>query len=87
MGKGIAVVEHHVSTDAKYCEHIHADDGFGERSLCSYCKIREKHGKRGTPIRHLPRCTLFDEWLEKEGFSTLRCEACKIACGEVIDGD
>lgn len=83
MGKGIAVVEHRVSTDAKYCEHIRADDGFGERSLCRYCVTREKTGKRGTPIRRLPRCTLFDEWLEKEGFSTLRCEACKIACGEV----
>ena len=84
MGKGIAVVEHHVSTDERFCEHHHASDGFGERSVCSYCAMRERHGKRGTPIRRLPRCTLFGEWLEKEGFNTLRCEACKIACGEPL---
>lgn len=84
MCKGIAVVEHRVSTDAKYCEYDDPDDGFGERSLCRYCVTREKTGKRGTPIQRLPRCKLFDEWLEKEGFNRLRCEACKIACGEVI---
>ena len=83
MSKGLAIVEHHVSTDAKFCEHVHASDGFGERSLCAYCKMREKHGKRGTPIRRLPRCTLFDEWLETNGVNTTRCDACKIACGEV----
>lgn len=55
MGKGLAIVEHHVSTDAKFCEHSDPSDGFCERSLCGYRVMREKHGKRGTPIQRLPR--------------------------------
>lgn len=80
---GIAVVEHQVSTNLRYCEYDGPDDGFGERSVCRYRVTRGKTGKRGEAIRQIPRCTLFEEWLEKEGFSTKRCLACRIACREV----
>lgn len=83
MSKGIAVVEHRVSTDPKYCEYNAPDDGFGERSVCRYRVTRIKTGKRGKAVKRLPRCALFEEWLEKEGFSTVRCLACRVACGEV----
>lgn len=83
MSKGIAVVEHHVSTHPKYCEYNAPDDGFGERSVCRYRVRREKTGKIGGAIKRYPRCDLFKEWLENDGFSTVRCLACRVACGEV----
>lgn len=83
MGKGIAVVEHRVSTNPKYCDYNDPSDGFGERSVCRYCVTRGKTGKRGQPVKQLPRCALFEEWLYKEGFNTVRCLACRKACGEV----
>lgn len=82
MGRGIAVVEHKVSTHPITCEHDDPNDGFGERSVCFYCVPTWKTGKRGTSAKRLPRCKLFHEWLEKDGFLTLRCAACKKACGE-----
>lgn len=83
---GIALVEHHVSDDPVYCEHSHPDDGFMEYSLCSYLKNRDRHGKKGRIDRGLPRCTLFNEWLEKDGYKHRRCNACKKACGAKMDG-
>ena len=82
---GVAVVEHQVSTDPAYCEHSHPDDGFCEHSLCAYMKHRDRHGKKGRIDRGLPRCTLFNAWLEKEGWKHKRCSECKVACGAVID--
>lgn len=87
MSKGIAVVEHRVSTHPKYCEYNVPDDGFGERSVCRYHVTRGKTGKRGDPVKQLPRCTLFEEWLEREWFNTVRCLACRVACGEVRDDE
>ena len=83
MSKGIAVVEHRVSTDPVFCTFDSPDDGFGERSVCAYQAYRDRHGKDGRIERHLPRCTLFGEWLNKPGLDCLRCAACKKACGEV----
>lgn len=83
---GIALVEHRVSTDAVYCEHSRPDDGFMEYSVCSYLKMRDRHGKKGRIDRGLPRCALFNEWLEKDGYKHFRCDACKKACGARMDG-
>lgn len=83
MSRGIAVVEHRVSTDLKYCEYNDPSDGFCERSVCRYYVTRIKTGKRGKAVKRLPRCDLFKEWLEKDGFSAVRCLACRVACGEV----
>jgi hypothetical protein len=83
MGRGVAIVTHSVSTNDRYCEFNSPSDGFGERSVCQYYTIRHKTEKRGSWAKLLPRCTLFGEWLEREGVSTVRCTACKIACGEV----
>lgn len=82
MGKGIAIVEHHVSTDPVYCTFDGPDDSFGMRSVCRYQVIRDKHGPGGRVDRGLFRCILFNEWLERNGVDCLRCQACKRACGE-----
>ena len=83
MSKGIAVVEHQVSTDPVYCTFSSPDDGFMEKSVCAYQVYRDRHGAGGKIERHLPRCKLFNEWLKKPGLDCLRCDACKAACGEV----
>jgi len=83
VGKGVAVVEHRVSTDPVYCTFDSPDDGFGERSQCRYQKECDRLGKGGVIARRLPRCTLFNVWLEKPGIYCIRCDACKAACGEL----
>ena len=82
MFKGIVMVAHHVSTDPVYCEFDGPDDGFCERSVCRYLRKEFKTQGRGRSAIKLPRCSLFKAWLEKEGFSTLKCDRCKEACAE-----
>ena len=84
---GVAVVEHSVSTDPQFCSFSSSTDGFGERTLCCHMRLRNKTGKGGSVQYNLPRCLLFSEWLEKSGIFTLRCTACKKACGEVVKGE
>lgn len=40
--------------------------------------MRDKKGKKGTPIQYgLPRCTLFAQWLEKGDLGNLlKCNQC-----------
>lgn len=83
MSKGIAVVEHRVSTDPVYCTFSSPDDGFMEMSVCRYLTHRDRNGRGGKIERALPRCKLFNEWLDRPGFDCLRCDACKRACGEL----
>jgi len=87
MGYGIAFVAHKVSTDPKYCTHDSPDDGFMERSVCSYQVLRDRHGPHRKIERKLPRCALFNVWLEVEpGKGCVRCNQCKVACGEMEAG-
>ena len=84
MGYGIAFVAHSVSTDPQYCAFDGPDDGFMEKSVCGYQKLRDRHGPKGKIERKLPRCALFNVWLEVEpGKGCVRCAQCKIACGEI----
>lgn len=76
-------VEHEIPEDEKYCMEFGKG---GWRTLCRYLKSRDRHGKRGTPIqRNLPRCTLFNEWLEKDMHVEIKCEQCKQACSEGVE--
>lgn len=87
MGYGIAFVAHKVSTDPEYCTHDAPDDGFMERSVCSYQVLRDRHGPKGKIERRLPRCKLFNVWLKVEPIKgCIRCNQCKIACGEMEAG-
>ena len=86
MPKGIAVVSLRVSTDPQYCEYVAPEDTNGWRSVCSFMKIRDRHGRGGRIDRRLPKCSLFGEWLESNGYNHIRCDKCKIACGE-MDGE
>ena len=86
MGKGIATVQLRVSTDPKYCQFVAPDDTNGWHSTCPYRAIRDRHEKGGKIDRILPKCTLFGEWLESNGYYNIRCDKCKIACGE-MDGE
>lgn len=87
MGYGIAFVAHKVSTDPEYCTYDAPDDGFMERSVCSNQVLRDRHGPGGKIERKLPRCALFNVWLEVEpGKGCVRCNQCKIACGEMEAG-
>lgn len=84
MPKGIAIVAHRVSTDPEYCVFNALDDGFGEKSMCRYLKYRDRtHGRQKPVEKQLPRCDLFRVWLDQPGLYSERCDACKIACGEV----
>lgn len=83
MAKGVAIVSLRVSTDPKYCEYDAPEDTNGWHSVCSYLKIRDRHGPKGKIDRRLPRCSLFGEWLEANGYMHYRCDKCKIACGEM----
>jgi hypothetical protein len=86
MAKGIAIVAHKVSPDPVYCEYDGADDGFGEKSVCRYLCTRDRtHGRYAPVEKRVPKCTLFDSWLEKPGVYCVRCIECKRACGEIED--
>ena len=85
MPKGIAIVEHRVSDDPLYCEYFTPDDGFCERTVCRYLCMELKTAGKG--VRHMykqPRCSLFREWLDRPSIYTLRCDKCKLACGEEV---
>lgn len=71
-------VEHEVSPEKETCTH---DGDFWGKSVCRYHTHRDRtHGRKAPVERHLPKCTLFDCWLEED---YKKCEACKKACEEV----
>lgn len=74
-------VEHHIASDPIYCRD---GDSGGWYNCCPYGKLRDRHGKRGTPIqRTLPRCALFGDWLEQEPvFGPKKCDECLAAVRE-----
>ena len=70
-------VEHEVSPEKETCTY---DGDFWGKSICRYYTHRDRtHGRKAPIERHLPKCTLFDCWLEKD---YVKCEACKKACDE-----
>lgn len=68
-------VEHEVSPEKETCTH---DGDFWGKSVCRYHTHKDRtHGRKAPIERHLPKCTLFDCWLERD---YMKCEACKNAC-------
>lgn len=77
------LVEHQVPSDEMYCSEFEKG---GWRVVCSYIRYRNRHGKKGIPIqRDLPKCTLFNEWLEKDMHKELKCKQCKQSCERGLD--
>lgn len=70
----IAVL-HEIPDSSIYCSD---GDSGGWKIPCEYIKMRDKKGKKGTPIQYgLPRCTLFAQWLEKGDLGNLlKCNQC-----------
>lgn len=56
--------------------------GFWDREICGFVSYRDRqHGKKYPAEKHVPKCSLFNEWLEKDG-SLQKCEACIKHCLE-----
>lgn len=70
-------VVHEVPND-KYMEDrcLYAGDFWGNE-VCRYHTHRDRtHGRKAPMERHLPKCTLFDEWLPGE---YKKCDKCLAA--------
>ena len=82
MGK-IITVKHEVAFDELYKTTCYADsDVGGWHTMCHYLAYRDRtHGRKAPVERHLPKCTLFDKWLETKGLYPSKCEECLKACG------
>ncbi len=78
MGAKITVI-HEIASDKKYCSD---GDSGGWRVDCKYRKQRDKTGKRGEAVRRLPRCTLFETWLESDFYRPVKCAECLKAMSE-----
>lgn len=71
------IAEHEVSNDKTHCWD---GDSGGYYNECKYMKNRDRRYKDGKEIKweyKKPKCTLFDEWLEKD-FSggPFKCNKC-----------
>lgn len=71
-------VEHKVSPEKETCAY--AGDFWG-KEVCQYHTHRDRtHGRKAPMERQLPKCILFDCWLDE---TYQKCEACRKACEEV----
>lgn len=70
-------VFHEVSPELNSCAY--GGDFFG-KDVCRYHVFRNRtHGKKAPGERNLPKCTLFDAWLDGP---YRKCQACRTACRE-----
>lgn len=70
-------VKHRVSPDPEYCTY---GGDFWGRDVCPYHTHRDRtHGRKAPAERQVPKCLLFNDWLDK---SYVKCDACKMACAE-----
>lgn len=77
MGEIKIKVEHLVSPEVNTCTY--AGDFWG-KDVCRYHTHRNRtHGRKAPMERDVPKCTLFDIWLDKP---YKKCEACRKACEE-----
>lgn len=77
MRKEIEInVKHMVSPDATSCAYGEDVDGYV--MACHYHVRRNRtHGRKAPMEFNLPKCLLFECWLDKPFH---KCEACKQAC-------
>lgn len=68
-------VEHEVSPESASCSY--GGDFFG-KDVCQYYACRNRtHGRKAPIERNVPKCTLFNTWLERP---FAKCTACVTAC-------
>ena len=72
------VVEHEISSDPKKCTY---DGDLWGKDVCCYHAHRDRiHGKKLPRERNMPKCILFNCWLDGEYQKCPQCiEASKIA--------
>lgn len=82
MSKTIKV-EHTVALDESRPLTCRAEcESGGWYTLCQYLVRRDRtHGRKAPVERGLPKCSLFNEWLNQPEFYPMKCDACLIACG------
>ena len=77
MGEIKIKVEHSVSPEPDSCTY---NGDFWGKDVCRYHTHRNRtHGRKAPMERNVPKCTLFDTWLDKP---YKKCEACRKACEE-----
>ncbi|WP_143469294.1 hypothetical protein [Lachnoclostridium sp. An14] len=70
-------VEHLVSPEPDSCTY---GGDFWGKDVCRYHVHRNRtHGRKAPMERAVPKCTLFDTWLDRP---YKKCEACRKACRE-----
>ena len=73
-------VKHSVSSDSEHCTY---GGDFWGKDVCRYHTHRDRtHGRKAPVERHIPKCILFDKWLDKP---YQKCEECKQACQKERD--
>lgn len=77
------IAEHEVANDKESCWD---PDRGGWYDVCKYQKNRDRRWKENGKIRNeykLPKCTLFEEWLETDWRKhPLKCSKCLEACSK-----
>lgn len=65
------MVEHEISPDPEECAY---GGDFWGKDLCRYHTHRDRtHGRKAPKERNVPKCTLFDCWLDKEYHKCPQC--------------
>ncbi|WP_140393121.1 hypothetical protein [Lachnoclostridium sp. An138] len=74
-------VMHDVSPDSERC--VYGGDFWG-KNVCGYHTHRDRtHGRKAPKEHAVPKCVLFDVWLDEE---YKKCTECKKACEEEKNG-
>lgn len=66
-------------------KHMNSRGNHYEQAVCAGLRMELKTAGKG--VRQMykqPRCSLFKVWLDKPSIYTLRCDKCKLACGEEV---
>lgn len=82
MGEIEIKVKHKVSPDLSMC--VYGGDFWG-KDVCMYHTHRDRtHGRKAPKERNLPKCTLFNKWLDGE---YKKCKECKDECFYAMNGE
>lgn len=77
MGEIKIKVEHLVSPEKDTCTY---GGDFWGKDVCRYHVCRNRtHGRKEPTERNVPKCTLFDTWLDSP---YKKCDKCRKACEE-----
>ena len=55
--------------------------GFWDREICGFISYRDRqHGNKYPAEKHIPKCRLFNQWLDREDGRLQKCKACIKHC-------